>query len=241
MVDPALALLLHRITLFAYVPHVGAGALALVSGMIAAFARKGDPIHRRAGTVFFGSMLVMAVFAAYLAVAVPHQTVTLLISTFTFYLVATAWITVRRRPDAAGLAEKIALLVIVCLCLPFAVLTFEVATGAAPQFRGPVLIAIYAFALVMVIAAVSDARVVLAGGISGPPRIARHLWRMCLGLTLATGSAFTNGLARFLPGPYHVPPVFFFPQFLPLGLLIFWMIRVRLTGWRPRGEAGPPV
>ncbi|HEX4861713.1 MAG TPA: hypothetical protein VFV07_10785, partial [Rhizomicrobium sp.] len=81
-------------------------------------------------------------------------------------------------------------------------------------------------------------RVVLAGGIAGAPRIARHLWRMCLGLTLATGSAFTNGLARLIPASYHVPPLaFFLPQLVPLGLLIFWMIRVRFIGWYGRGEA----
>ena len=74
---------------------------------------------------------------------------------------------------------------------------------------------------------------VVAGGISGAPRIARHLWRMCLGLALAMGSAFTNGFARLLPGPYHVPPIFFLPQLLPLGLLAFWMIRVRFTRWHP--------
>jgi hypothetical protein len=84
---------------------------------------------------------------------------------------------------------------------------------------------------VLVIAALGDAKVVLAGGISGAPRIARHLWRMCLGLTLAAGSAFTNGLPRLLPGPMHVTTIFFLPQFLPLGLLVFWMIRVRFTGW----------
>jgi len=97
--------------------------------------------------------------------------------------------------------------------------------------EGPVLIAIYGFTTVLAIAAISDAKMVLAGGISGPARIARHLWRMCLGLMLAAGSAFTNGLPRLLPGPHHVPAAFFLPQFLPLGLLIFWMIRVRFTGW----------
>jgi hypothetical protein len=54
---------------------------------------------------------------------------------------------------------------------------------------------------------------------------------MCLGLTLAAGSGFTNGFARLLPGPYHVPLAFFLPQFIPLGLLVFWMIRVRTSGW----------
>jgi hypothetical protein len=55
------------------------------------------------------------------------------------------------------------------------------------------------------------------------------LWRSCVGLTLAAGSAFTNGFARLLPGHYHVPLAFFLPQFVPLVLLIFWMIRVRFT------------
>jgi hypothetical protein len=57
---------------------------------------------------------------------------------------------------------------------------------------------------------------------------------MCVGLTLAAGSAFTNGLPRLLPGPMHVAPIYFLPQFLPLGLPVFWMIRVRFTRWSER-------
>lgn len=102
----------------------------------------------------------------------------------------------------------------------------SVATGLTPifksavAFKGPVLIAIYTFTAVLALAAIGDAKVVFGGGISGAPRIARHLWRMCLGLTLATGSAFTNGFVRLLPGPCHVPPIFFYPQFLPLGTTV---------------------
>jgi hypothetical protein len=88
---------------------------------------------------------------------------------------------------------------------------------------------------VVAIAAISDRKVVLAGGISGAPRIARYLWRICLALTLAAGSAFTNGFAWLPPGPYHVPWIFFLLQFPPLGFLIFWMIRVRFTGWFKQG------
>ena len=81
---------------------------------------------------------------------------------------------------------------------------------------------------------IGDVKLVLAGRISGIPRISRHLWRMCLGLTLAAGSGFTNGLARLLPGSYHVPTAFFLPQFVPLALLGFWLVRVRFTGWYKR-------
>jgi hypothetical protein len=231
--------LLHYLALLAFALHIGGGASALISGTVAVFARKGGPVHRRAGTVFVASMFVMAAFAVYLAIAMPGQRVNVFIGTFAAYLVATAWMTVRRAEGASGLPDKIALFVSLCLCAPFAILSFQLATGLAPLFKsavafeGPVLIAIYSFTLVLILAALGDARVVLAGGLSGAPRIARHLWRMCLGLTLATGSAFTNGFARFLPGPYHVPASFFLPQFLPLLLLVFWMIRVRFTAWRP--------
>jgi hypothetical protein len=109
--------------------------------------------------------------------------------------------------------------------------------GMTPMLRsavpltGAVRIAIYVFAGILAIAVLGDAKVVFGGGIAGAPRIARHLWRMCLGLALAFGSAFTNGFARLLPGPYHVPLAFFLPQFAPLLLLAFWMIRVRFTRW----------
>jgi len=187
-------------------------------------------------------MLTMAVFAAWLAVAVPEQLVNVFISAFTAYLVATAWMTVRRKRGGTGLFEALALLVGIVLCAPFAILSFQLATGMTPlfqsavPFRGPVLIAIYVFTAVLVLAVIGDARTVLAGGLAGTARIERHLWRMCLGLSLAAGSAFTNGLARFLPGPYHVPPLFFLPQFLPVGLLLVWMIRMRVMGLRAIGR-----
>jgi hypothetical protein len=200
------AQILHAMTWLAFGFHIAGGAVALVAGWLTLFVRKGGRLHRAAGNVFFVAMLIMAVFADYLAVAMPDQIVNLFIGTFTFYLVATAWLTVRRKEGTTGLPEKIAFLVIACLCAPFAILSFQLATGLTPflksavPFKGPVLIAIYGFTAVTAIAAIADAKVLMAGGISGAPRIARHLWRMCVGLTLATGSAFTNGLRVFCRG-----------------------------------------
>jgi uncharacterized membrane protein len=218
--------------------HVVAGTIALFAGIVAMSSRKGARTHRMAGTVFFVSMLVMAVFADYLAVAMPEQLPNLFIGTFTIYLVATAWLTVRREERSIGIAEKIALAVILCLFIPFAILSFQLATGLAPSFKsatpleGPVRIAIYCFTFFVAMAAIGDAKLVLAGGITGARRIGRHLWRMCLGLTFAAGSAFTNGLPRLLPTTVHVPLILLFvPQLTSLALLVFWMIRVRFTGW----------
>jgi uncharacterized membrane protein len=237
---------LHALTSWAFVLHIAGGTVALFSGTIAIFAPKGAPLHRASGNVFFISMLTMAAFAAYLAVVRPGQTVNLFGAVFASYLVVTAWMAVRRRNATTALAEKIALGIVLCLFVPFAALSFQLAFGLSPffrsavPFRGPVLVAMYAFTAVIGIAALGDAKVVLAGGIHGAPRIARHLWRMCLGLTLAAGSAFTNGLPRLLPGPMHVTPIFFLPQFVPLVLLVFWMVRVRLTGWSVRNAPRRP-
>jgi hypothetical protein len=229
--------LLHAATMLAYGLHVGGGTIALFSGTVAAFSRKGGKLHRRAGDIFTVSMLVMAAFAVYLAVVIPGQIPNFFGGTFAGYLVATAWLTVRRKQGTTGVAEKFALAVVLCLLLFFGILSFYLLTGlplpfkSATPIKGPVLIAMYVFTGVIAIAAITDVRVMVKGGVAGAERIARHLWRMCLGLLIATGSAFTNGLPRLLPGHVHVGLVFFLPQLVPLGLLIFWMIRVRLTGW----------
>src|SRR6202035_2827689 len=104
------SLLLRHMTILAYVLHVGGGTIGLASGLVAAFARKGGYLHRKAGTVFVVSMLTMATFAIYLAIVLSDQ-VNLFIGTFAFYLVATAWMTVRRGEGTSGLFEKVTLIV----------------------------------------------------------------------------------------------------------------------------------
>lgn len=223
-------------TNLAIILHVVVGTVALFAGVVAVSSRKGARAHRVTGTLFCVSMLVMAALADYLAFAVPGQTPNFFIGTFTIYLVATAWMTVRRK--AVGVPEKTALVVVLSLCLPFALLSFQLAAGFEPSFKsavpyeGPVRIAVYTFTFLAVTAAIGDAMLVLSGGITGARRIGRHLWRMCLGLALAAGSAFTNGFPRLLPKTVHVPLILLFvPQLFALAVLIFWMIRVRFTGW----------
>ena len=222
---------LHGATSLAYVVHVGCGTAGLVSGTVAAFAQKGERLHRAAGTAFFVSMLVMAAFAAWLAIVVPGQMSNLLGAILTFYLVATGWLTVRRKQRTVGRAEKFALAASLCVCVALVGLSIAEAAGVVPGVKGQLLFATFMVTAFAAVAAAGDARLVLQGGIAGTARVARHLWRMLTALFLAFGSGFGNGLARLLPGPFHIPPLFLAPMLLPLGLLIFWMIRVRLPGW----------
>lgn len=225
-------------TIAAFVVHISCGALALFAGTVALSAAKGGTLHRRAGAIFVATMLVMAAAADYLALVRPDQLPNLLVGTFTFYLITTAWLTVKRKEGEHGALEKVALVLVLSLFLPFVVLSFQLATGMTPflrsaaPFRGPVLVALYVFTAITGIAAITDVKVLIAHGISGRARIERHLWRMCLGLAMAAGSAFTNGFPRLLPKGVHVPLLWLFmPQFVAVGVLFFWLIRVHFTRW----------
>ncbi len=232
------------LTTLVFALHILGGAIAMAAGLVAVCARKGGRLHRSAGDVFVLAMGVMAVFAAVLGVVRPGQVVNVFIAAFTLYLVATGWMTARRHERAAGTPERIALAVSVLLCAPFALVIFQVVSGvtlfrSAFAIEGPILVALLVFASVTAIAMIGDLRVVLGRELSGTPRIARHLWRMCFGLALALGSAFTNGFARLLPGPYHVPPAFFAPQLLMLVVMLYWLVRVRFPGWDGRAGRRP--
>lgn len=78
------------------------------------------------------------------------------------------------------------------------------------------------------LAAAGDIRMFVRGGISGTPRIVRHLWRMCFGLFIATGSFFLGQQQVFPEGmrkQYILAPL----AILPLPLLIYWLVRVKFT------------
>ena len=238
----------ETLTVVAFALHVGGGVIGLLSGIFAMTARKGERVHRLAGDTFFASMLVMAAFAVYLGLRHTGRLVNVFIGVFVAYLVATAWITVRRPAGVVGLSEWIGLAAALILCAPFMLLSGQLALGPAALLsqrhgvRGPLLIAIYLFTLVLAIAAGSDAVVVFSGGVSGASRDrAASLAHVC-GLTLATGSALSNGLPRLLPPHYRLPEWTLFLQFIWVILMFYWLIRVRLMGWaqsRREGAASP--
>src|SRR6267143_3522016 len=81
---------------------------------------------------------------------------------------------------------------------------------------------------VMLLAAAGDIRMLVRGGVFGAKRIVRHLWRMCFGFFIATGSFFL-GQQQVFPAWLRGSSVLFIPALLPLVLLIFWLFRVRFT------------
>jgi hypothetical protein len=198
--------------------HVGAASLALVAGSAALVLPKGSTWHRRAGTAFFPSMLVMTALGAALALA-THVPGSALAGAFAFYLTGTGWAAARRGDGASGRFEVGAL--VFALILLGATLLHSAITAMAPVF----VYMTYAFAAVVALAAASDLRVIRRRELAGPDRIARHLWRMCLALMLAFGSfaGQTNAQPEFLRGS----PMLVAPGLLILIAMIFWLARVR--------------
>jgi hypothetical protein len=75
-----------------------------------------------------------------------------------------------------------------------------------------------------------------SGGIAGRQRITRHLWRMCFGLFIATGSFFLGQqqvFPAFLRGSIFLTIL----ALLPFPLMIYWLFRVRFS---KAYRAGPP-
>jgi hypothetical protein len=207
--------------------HICAGTLGVLSGYVAVSFRKGSPAHGWAGTVFAVSMLTLGASGAYMA-TLKFQPGNILGGTLTFYLVATAWMAVRHSNGRTRIFDECALLVIL------AVAAVELACARAAAISptglkydyppGPYVI----FGLVALLAAAGDLRMMRRGSILGAQRIARHLWRMCFAFFIACASLF---LAR-----PHLFPVWMrktgmlaLLSFLPLLLMIFWLVRVLYT------------
>jgi hypothetical protein len=216
--------------------HAAAGATTLVSGAIALAARKGGRLHRASGSLFFGAMLLTAGSAIYLGVT-RDQTLNALAGILTLYFVITAWMTVRRPARRSGWPEMAAC----AIAAAGAAITFYLAYAsvrAGHAFMGG--IPYYSFSAVAALCALLDLSVIVRRGIVGRQRIARHLWRMHLGLFAAVGSFFPGPLQFFPDYIQHIRPfiLLFIPPFSVAGLMLCWLIYVALTHRFAVPEAG---
>jgi hypothetical protein len=154
----------------------------------------------------------------------------------TFYLVLTAWMTVRRKAARVGLFDVgvlCASLSITTVALMFIWMASHSPTGT---LDGQPRQAFYLFVILGTIAVVGDLKVVLRRGIAGAERIARHLWRMCTALFIATGSLFL-GQQQVFPVSLRGSPLFFLPEIVVLALLLFWLCRVFFSAIYKRQRA----
>ncbi|WP_372784000.1 hypothetical protein [Phenylobacterium sp.] len=236
--SPDTPLLIRAVAGTALVLHIGGASLGMVSGAVALIAPKGQRLHRVSGHVFFVAMLTMSAVAAVVAPILPDR-ISAVMGLFTFYLTATAWAVVRRPASQVGRFETwagFAALGIAALFLALAWIGGRMPKGlldGEPSQLG------YIAAVIALLAAAADFRMIRRGGLAGPPRIARHLWRMCLALFIAWGSAAGQPkVVALLPEAlHHQPLLIFMPALTVLALMVFWLIRIRVPKRRGRGVA----
>jgi uncharacterized membrane protein len=210
--------------------HVLSGFLALVFGYVALVAVKGGWLHRRSGMGFVAAMATMGLTGAYVAYLVNTPT-SVVAGLLSFYLVATALLTVRRVVAKSVWVDAGAMLFVCGVALLGFVLGVERLNPLQQE-----AVAMLVFGTVGLVGAAADLRMIRDGGIGGSRRIRRHLWRMCFALFIAAASFFL-GPQRRIPEVMRVPALLPIPVLLVLVLLFYWLWR-----WPPtrsvRSETG---
>jgi hypothetical protein len=206
--------------------HIAGGMIGVLSGFVTMAYRKGSRGHRISGDVFVVSMLTMGACASCLAL-MKHQSNNFFGGLITFYLIATAWLTGRYRERDTILFDWGAMVFASVLGISMMTLGVLVARGLVAKQPGVPLGIYFFMPSVVMLAAAGDLRMLLRGGISGSARIVRHLWRMCFGWFIATGSFFL-GQQQIIPAAVRKQALLVPLALLPLGFLVYWWLRVSI-------------
>jgi uncharacterized membrane protein len=208
--------------------HIAGGAVGLVSGALALMARKGGRSHRISGMVFVVSMTIMASIGAAVSPFLPiPQRANVVAGMLTLYLVVSAWLAVRHKPVVPGRLDIAGLIVALATMATGALWAVQASNSPTGTLDGSPPQAFYVFIIIGSLAAIGDLRLVVRGRLSGTPRLARHLWRMCTALLIASASFFL-GQQRVMPEWMRGSPWLFVPTFAPLVLMVYWLIRIRI-------------
>jgi len=209
--------------------HFAAGLVSIVAGTIPLSVAKGGRLHKQSGFVFTWAMVVLGLTAAAIGTYEnrPGQVFGGLLAA---YLVFSAMTTVKPLPGI-GRRFNVALMVL-AFALAVAMLYGGVTEWLDPSVKvigRPRVVPPLVGGTIVLLAAIGDLRAIRAGDLQGSRRLARHLWRMCFGLFVATGSFFL-GQMKFIPDPVRIVPLLLVLAFAPIPFLFYWMWRVRVRG-----------
>jgi hypothetical protein len=206
--------------------HVIGGLVGIVAGFVALAALKGARRHRRSGMVFVYAMLTMSATGAAIALLKSSGWGTAMGGFLAFYLVTTGLLTSRRRVPGFHWSDLAALLMAVTLGVTYYTFGFQAVSSPSGKAYGYPSPLYFVFGTVTWLAAFGDARV-LVRGIHGSRRLARHVWRMCFAMFIATASFFL-GQAKVIPKPLRIMPLLWIPVLAVLVMMLYWLVRLRL-------------
>lgn len=169
--------------------HAPAGTVVLVTAVLAMFVEKGSAHHKKAGSWFTASMMVMlasGIAAAYLKNSIDDM----MLGGMVMYTVFTAWLAARHKKNEPGLMEITALIWII----GFAVTAFSISMGWR-EVQAPIAYVMWGGLAILL--ALGDIRNLFHSGLSGSQRIIRHVWRIGFSLVWAA-LAFTDKIVKMM-------------------------------------------
>ncbi|MFN0181908.1 MAG: hypothetical protein ACKVZ0_24160 [Gemmatimonadales bacterium] len=209
--------------------HFAAGLVSIVAGTIALSVAKGGRLHRQSGMVFTWAMVLLGLTAAGIG-SYENRPGQVFGGLLAAYLVFSAMMTVKPLP---GIGQRFTVaLMVLAFAGAVGMLYGGVTEWLDPTVKvvgRPRVVPPLVGGTVILLAAIGDLRAIRAGGLRGSRRLARHLWRMCFGLFVATGSFFL-GQMTFIPEPIRIMPLLLLLAFAPILFLLYWMWSVRVRG-----------
>jgi uncharacterized membrane protein len=203
--------------------HIAAGIIAIVAGYVALYAGKGETLHRKSGMVFVYAMFAMASSAFVLSV-VHAVRINVAMSVLTLYMVTTALLTVRDRPRRW---DAVAMIVGSSAAVYLFGLGVEANSTPRGSIDGLPAAAAFVFGSIALAGVIGDARLLLGRIVQGAVRLRRHLWRMCFGTFVASGSFFL-GQPEVFPEPMRSSGIRPILGLLPLAVMVYWLVRTRI-------------
>lgn len=212
--------------------HVGAGALAVLAGAMAAVTRKGGSTHITAGRLFVALMIASSLLGAILGlIKFDDYFITFFAGILAIYLVVSGWLTASGRNGVAvvmlgalNVANFAALVTLGCIALANS-------GGRIFGFAGEDYLFLAGMSGVGLL---FDVSLMFRNQLVGKHRIARHLWRMLLGFFIAAGSAFTGPGASAFPESLQQSGVLAGPELLIALLMLFYLGRTLLFSAKKR-------
>jgi uncharacterized membrane protein len=199
--------------------HILGGILALVFGYTALFAKKGATVHRRAGLAFVFAMIVMSLTGALIA-TVKLDRGSIIAGLLTFYFVVTGLLTVKQVPGQRRVET-------IFMVAGFVLGLFASWAGWWLAQRGrPETVPMFIFSAMAIGGAIGDWKMLRAGGLTGKPRIKRHLWRLCFAMWVAAASFFWGPPNR-VPELIRIPALLPIPVLTPIVVMVYWLWRMR--------------
>jgi len=215
--------------------HTPAGAIGLVAATVALSTKKGDVLHKKAGTYFTISMLIMLI-SGFVAAFLKESTGDMLLSAVVMYTVFTAWLTVHHKKNETGFLEQLALVWIITVAIAAFFMNFSGRELGTPN--------LYLFwASFAVVCAMGDVRNLYLAGLSGIQRVIRHVWRVGFSLIWAA-LAFTDKIVKMGGSNVKEMPeeqmlyIVAVPTMFILIIILYWIINILFFSRKKFGSYG---